>query len=88
MALGFANPAFYDDAGTAAFHDITGDPQGRGLTEAVVYGPVGHPILSAMGQCRSTKALTCGPGYDTVSGIGSPGPAFFRSFGSGPPGRR
>ena len=87
IALGFANPALYDMAGTAAFHDITGSPQGQGFTEAVVYGPAygqNPPSLSTMGQCASTKALTCGPGYDTVSGLGSPGPRFFSSFGSRP----
>ncbi len=84
IALGFANPALYDLAGTAAFRDITGSPQGRGVTEAVVFGPSYQqpPTLSTMGRCASTKALTCGPGYDTSTGLGSPGPRFFGSFGS------
>ena len=86
ISLGFANPALYDLANTAAFHDITNNPQGQGVTEADVYGPAYDqgPTLSTMGQCASTKHLACGPGYDTVSGIGSPGPAFFSSFGSRP----
>jgi subtilase family serine protease len=84
IALGFANPALYDMASTAAFHDVTGSPQGQSLTEANVYGPAygQAPTLSTMGQCASTKHLACGAGYDTVSGIGSPGPDFFSSFGS------
>ncbi len=85
IALGFANPALYGMAGTPAFHDITGSPQGQGYTEAVVYGPAyqqNPPSLATMGQCASTLALTCGPGYDTVSGLGSPGPRFFSSFRS------
>jgi subtilase family serine protease len=86
IALGFANPELYDMAGTSAFHDVTSSPQGQGATEATVYGPAygQAPTLATMGQCSSTKALGCGAGYDTVSGIGSPGPAFFRSFGSRP----
>jgi subtilase family serine protease len=86
IALGFANPALYGMAGTAAFHDITGSPQGQGVTEAVVFGPAYQqaPRLSTMGQCASTRALTCVPGYDTTTGIGTPGPAFFSSFGSHP----
>jgi subtilase family serine protease len=86
IPLGFANPALYDLANTATFHDVTSNPQGRSVTEADVYGPAygQAPTLSTMGQCSSTIALSCGPGYDTVSGIGSPGPAFFRSFGSHP----
>jgi subtilase family serine protease len=84
IALGFFNPALYDLASTATFHDVTSNPQGQGVTEADVYGPAYDqaPALSTMGQCASTKALACGPGYDTVSGIGSPGPKFFSSFGS------
>jgi subtilase family serine protease len=86
FALGFANPELYDMAGTRAFHDVTSNPQGQGVTEATVYGPAygQPPTLATMGQCSSTKALSCGAGYDTVSGIGSPGPAFFSSFGSKP----
>jgi subtilase family serine protease len=87
IALGFANPLLYGMANTLAFHDITGNPQGQGFTEAVVYGPAyrqNPPSLSTMGQCASTRALSCGPGYDTVSGLGSPGPRFFSSFGSRP----
>jgi subtilase family serine protease len=87
IALGFANPALYDMANTSAFHDVTGHPQGQGYTEAVVTGPalVPTPYLDTMGLCATTPAhLTCGPGYDTTTGIGSPGPSFFSSFGSHP----
>ncbi len=85
IPLGFANPALYDMASTAAFHDVTSNPQGQGVTEADVYGPAygQPPTLSTMGQCSSAKhTLACGPGYDTVTGIGSPGRRFFSSFGS------
>jgi subtilase family serine protease len=87
IALGFANPALYDMASTGAFHDVTSDPQGQGYTEAVVFGPVyqSPPTLSTMGLCATTPAhQTCGAGYDTTTGIGSPGPSFFSSFGSHP----
>jgi subtilase family serine protease len=84
--LGFANPLLYRYANSAVFHDVTGDPQGREFTEAVIYGPsyAKPPTLSTMGQCGIHKTLRCGPGYDMVTGLGSPGPAFFRSFGSRP----
>jgi subtilase family serine protease len=87
IALGFANPALYDMASTSAFHDVTSNPQGQGYTEAVVTGPGfgGPPALSTLGLCATTPAhQTCGAGYDTTSGIGSPGPSFFSSFGSHP----
>jgi subtilase family serine protease len=87
--LGFANPLLYRSARSAAFHDVTSSPQGRGYTEAVIAGLTGtfdHGalILLTMGQCGTHKTLSCGPGYDKVTGLGSPGPAFFRSFGSRP----
>ncbi len=88
--LGFANPLLYRAARSAAFHDVTATPQGRGYTEAVVSNEAGvgptYDVLSTMGQCatKTAKAMSCGPGYDMVTGLGSPGPAFFRSFGSRP----
>lgn len=86
IALGFANPELYNYASTPTYHDITSNPHGRNVTEATVFGRIYHqpPTLSTMGQCSATRHLACGPGYDTVSGLGSPGPAFFRSFGSKP----
>ena len=87
IALGFANPALYDMANTSAFHDVTSNPQGQGYTEAAVFGSPYRlpPTLTTMGLCATTPAhQTCGAGYDTTSGIGSPGPSFFSSFGSHP----
>jgi subtilase family serine protease len=89
--LGFANPLLYQSANTAAFHDVTADPQGPGYTEAVVYQPAASytipnppPALLTLGQCGTKDAPTCGPGYDLATGLGSPGPAFFRAFGAQP----
>jgi hypothetical protein len=59
----------------------------------VVYGPshltiptgaVQAATLHTTGQCGVGKTLHCGVGYDLVTGLGSPGPAFFTSFGSRP----
>jgi subtilase family serine protease len=86
IPLGFANPALYNYASTATFHDVAGDPEGQGVTEATVFGPARGraPTLSTMGQCASPLHQTCVPGWDDVTGLGTPGPAFFRSFGSRP----
>ena len=87
IALGFANPVLYDMANTSAFHDVTSNPQGQGVTEAAVFGTAYAlpPILTTMGLCATTPAhQTCGAGYDTTTGIGSPGRSFFSSFGSHP----
>ena len=89
IPLGFANPLLYQSANTAAFHDVTGDPQGPGYTEAVAYQSapsytIPNPPVSllTMGQCGTQYTPTCGPGYDLATGLGSPGPAFFRAFGA------
>ena len=74
-------------ANTSAFHDVTSNPHGQGYTEAAVFGSPYRlpPTLTTMGLCATTPAhQTCGAGYDTTSGIGSPGPSFFSSFGSHP----
>jgi subtilase family serine protease len=86
--LGFANPLLYGSANTAAFHDVTADPQGSGQTEAVVYQPANasEPLnLATLGQCGVDNTLTCGPGYDMVTGLGSPGPAFFKTLAAAAP---
>jgi subtilase family serine protease len=82
IALGFANPALYDLASTPAFYDVISDPRGRGVPEADVLGPPPAELVT-MGQC-ATEHVACGPGYNMVSGLGTPGPAFFSSFGSHP----
>jgi subtilase family serine protease len=83
-ALGFANPLLYHSANTAAFHDVTGTPQGPGYAEAVIKGAADNNPLSlfSLGQCGTRSAPACGPGYNMATGLGSPGPAFFNSFGS------
>lgn len=83
IRLGFFNPALYEMAGTPALRDITAAPR----DQSVVIGPLFQneptlPTLSTMGQCSVFPALPCGPGYDTATGLGSPGPEFFNSFGS------
>jgi subtilase family serine protease len=83
IPLGFFNPALYDMAGTPALRDITAAPR----DQSVVIGPLFQnepqlPTLSTMGECGGRPALPCGPGYDTATGLGSPGPEFFNSFGS------
>ncbi len=83
IPLGLFNPAPYDKGGTPALRDITAAPR----NQAVVTGPLFQdepslPTLSVMGQCGAFPSLPCGPGYDTSTGLGSPGPDFFNSFGS------
>jgi hypothetical protein len=39
-------------------------------------------ILVTGGQCQENPTMTCGPGYDTTTGVGSPAPDFFRLLGT------
>lgn len=74
--LGFLNPTLYALAGGPAFHDVTN----AGPTVAYVDdGPIasGSTLLVTTGQCQDNPTMTCGPGYDTTTGLGSPAPAFF-----------
>lgn len=76
--LGYLNPTLYGLYGSQAFKDVTDSPQGAGVTEAVVYpAGKGNPAtLGTLGQAQLT-GLTCGPGFDDVTGLGSPSPQLF-----------
>ena len=79
--LGFANPALYRLAGTAAINDVTATPQNN---QALVFswGPA-----VAIAQTPS-GVLACGTGgtgalckgYDLVTGIGTPSNSYLASY--------
>lgn len=81
VALGFANEALYGLANGTAFHDVTPTPNGAGNTMAyVAQGDLteAQPYLVTSGQCSAAPApVTCGAGYDTATGLGSPTARFF-----------
>jgi subtilase family serine protease len=83
--IGFANPAIYARyrrparaAGTAAFRDVTDQPLGPGvMTDAVLpagFGGRPGPLLETFGL---DLGLTATPGYDNVTGVGTPAPGYF-----------
>ncbi|MGW7825104.1 S53 family peptidase [Streptomyces puniciscabiei] len=75
IPVGFANPALYARAGSNAFHDITDHPNGPGNETAVLtYQADDQYTLDTFGH---DQGLTSAPGYDTVTGIGTPTPQFF-----------
>ncbi|HEV2236626.1 MAG TPA: S53 family peptidase [Ktedonobacterales bacterium] len=80
---GFANPLFYSKAGSAAFHDITNPPN----TVAVVRVNFNNNVdasgglsyrLRTMNQCLSLQTT---PGWDDVTGLGTPTSSFLTIFG-------
>jgi subtilase family serine protease len=92
VPIGFANPVIYQRCGAAptarshagaACHDITDHPQGLSTTPAVaipagaeVPGPT-PPLLDTLGM---DLGLTASPGYDDVTGVGTPASGYFASY--------
>lgn len=87
--LGFANPAVYSLAGTAAFHDVTDHPSGPGYLAQVrnnytnPYTQAG-PLLTYLRTLGingvGASALPAVKGYDDATGLGSPA-NFIQAFG-------
>jgi subtilase family serine protease len=80
--LGFVNPALYLLAGSTAFRDIVGDPRGPGVRIALARNEWANTAkgtgkvtasLYTLGMDGSGAAeLRAEPGYDDVTGLGSP----------------
>jgi len=80
-ALGFLNPALYKLAGTRALHDILPvDPHDPPITAGIKYcngDADAEPCLTTLG---SNLGLTVTPGFDDVTGLGTPTNAFVTAF--------
>lgn len=90
-AIGFANPAIYarytpPSARThseASYHDVTGSPLGPGTTPALALpaaaslNGVPGPFLISLGL---DQGLAAAPGYDDVTGVGTPASGFFAPY--------
>jgi len=87
--LGFANPLIYARYGTSAFRDVTDHPRGSGMLHVVDNAFI-HPsldrgafvtLLDTLGiNGEGAAALRAVPGYDDVTGVGSPN-RYIQSFG-------
>ncbi|MEY9967315.1 subtilase family serine protease [Streptacidiphilus sp. MAP12-16] len=86
--LGFANPRLYQLYGTPAFHDVTDTPLGAATSLAQVRVDFHNGVdatggldvsLRTMGHDSSLRAV---PGFDDVTGVGSPAPGYLRSYQS------
>ncbi|MBR7834261.1 S8/S53 family peptidase [Actinospica durhamensis] len=83
VPLGFANPAIYLLYRSRAFHDVTDYPQGSGVPIAMadesrnlLTGALSDSVIT-FGQDES---LTASPGYDDVTGVGTPTSAYLDSY--------
>ena len=81
--IGFANPAIYARYGTRAYDNVTDQPLGPSFRSAVAL-PVGLvatvPVLITLGI---DEGLAATPGYNEITGVGTPGPGYFASLPGG-----
>ena len=81
--IGFANPELYaasQRAGLHAFRDITDHPGGQTYAAAIGGGTAGGVPQGSLFTLGSDWTLHAVPGYDTVTGIGSPTPRYLTSL--------
>lgn len=79
--VGFANPSLYDRAGTRAFHDVNDAAVHTARGNVVDLGTVGGQLKVRLYKIGADQGLAAAKGYDTATGVGSPGTGFFKSFG-------
>ncbi len=86
ISIGFANPAIYDRYGTAAYHDVTDHPLGAGQGIANVRVDFANATDASDGLITSLRtfgadsSLSATVGYDNVTGVGTPGSNYVKSF--------
>ena len=83
VPIGFANPAIYARYGTAEYHDVTDQPLGPGVTTTVAHAirdPATGTITDVAITFARDTSLHATPGYDDITGVGSPASGYLRSY--------
>ncbi|MER5784988.1 S53 family peptidase [Streptomyces mobaraensis] len=86
VPIGFANPGIYDRYGTAAYHDVTDHPLGKGQGIGNVRVDFNNGVDAKGGTTVSLRSLgddgslSATVGYDDVTGVGSPGRDYVTSY--------
>ncbi|WP_433889288.1 S53 family peptidase [Streptomyces sp. CA-111067] len=86
IPIGFANPGIYDKYGTSAYHDVTDHPLGQGQGIANVRVDFANSTDASDGLITSLRSfgldstLSATVGYDNVTGVGSPGKDYVKSY--------
>ncbi len=86
VPIGFANPALYARAGGGELRDVTTCQDGAGrVPTTVVVGLRKDPLLvsvggAAPGDAQMGNGPAARPGYDEVTGLGVPTPAYLASY--------
>jgi subtilase family serine protease len=86
VPIGFANPAIYARYGTSAYHDVTGHPLGRRLTIAAVDAQrslATGKVTDFADTFALDSSLRATPGYDDVTGVGTPTRRYLDSYRGG-----
>jgi len=86
VPIGFANPAIYARYGTRAYHDVTDHPLGGRFTIAAVDAQrslVTGAITDFADTFALDTSLQATPGYDDVTGVGTPTRAYLNSYRGG-----
>lgn len=86
VPIGFANPGIYDRYGTAAYHDVTDHPLGKGQGIAVVRVDYANStdakggLLTSLRSLGGDSSLSATVGYDNVTGVGTPADSYVTSY--------
>jgi subtilase family serine protease len=83
-AHGFANPALYRAAGTGAYHDVSGNPLAAGVVRVDYANSenASDGLLTSLRWLNYPTTIKVRPGYDDVTGVGTPdGPSFLSALG-------
>ncbi|HEY6786157.1 MAG TPA: S53 family peptidase [Trebonia sp.] len=78
--IGFANPAIYGRYGTPAYHDVTDRPRGTAYPLAVAVPPDLYAPSAILVTLGTDLGLAAAPGYDDVTGVGTPTARYFASY--------
>ncbi len=86
VPIGFANPAIYERYGSTALNDVTDHPLGQGQGIADVRVDYVNSVDASDGTITSLRSLGVDSslhatvGYDDVTGVGSPGAGYVKSY--------
>lgn len=78
--VGFANPGLYDRYNTRAFHDVNDSAVHTKRGNVADLGTVNGALKVRLYKIGADYGLSAAKGYDTATGLGSPGKGFFKSF--------
>ncbi|MEV4611874.1 S53 family peptidase [Kitasatospora sp. NPDC049258] len=79
-AIGFANPAIYDRAHSGAFRDVDDSAVHTKFGNVVDLGVVSGSLRVRLYKLAADYGLKATCGYDTATGVGTPGKDYFKSF--------